>query len=395
MINIGILFSDFGPYHIARIEALSISLSKSGMNLIAFRITDLSETYSWSPETSNLVKVVTLAKRKPYILKEKLLVASCFLRELRKNSIKAVFLPSYSPLVNYLCFISAKYMGCKTIMMNESWEATSKSSGIASLIKKQAVRNFDAALVGGTPQLEYVNKLGMPKEKIFIGYDIVDNDYYIKQAEKWRFVELEEIPIRGLPSRFFLNIGRFVSKKNLIQLVTAFCNTIDKFHNVEISLVLVGEGDMEVSLRDYARLRNVKIRNGSTDFISNPREIVFYPFQQLTITPIFFSRCEAFILPSKFEEWGLVVNEAILSSVPVLVSNKVGSSFDLVEEGVNGYTFNPNIQEELDKLLELFILNPNLKSELSKESLKIMKQWGPDRFGNEGLKALNLVLNKN
>ena len=392
MENIGILFSDFGPYHIARIEALASSLESIGKNLIAFRITNSSTIYSWEPEDPKSIKIVTLANNKPTSNLDAFKIAISFRKEIKVNSIKAIFLPSYSPLTNYLCFMFAKNAGCKTIMMNESWAVTSRSSIIGSFIKRKAVRSFDSALVGGTPQAEYANMLGMPKEKIFLGYDVVDNDYYIEQTKKWKNVCSNDLPIKGLPQRYFLNIGRFVYKKNLIQLVTAFCNNLEKYPNTEISLVLVGEGGEENSLRSYALSRGIFVRNGIKDFKSKPGEIVFYPFQQASITPIFFSRCEAFILPSIYEEWGLVVNEALLCSVPVLVSNRVGSSFNLVQDDVNGYTFNPYLQKELDELLELFILDKNLKSKLSNKSLEIMSEWGPKRFGDSGLKALNAAL---
>ena len=52
-------------------------------------------------------------------------------------------------------------------------------------------------------------------------------------------------------------------------------------------------------------------------------------------------------MPSITDQWGLVVNEAMASGLPVLVSNGSGSAQDLVAPGTNGYTFNPSSTEEL------------------------------------------------
>jgi 1,2-diacylglycerol 3-alpha-glucosyltransferase len=49
----------------------------------------------------------------------------------------------------------------------------------------------------------------------------------------------------------------------------------------------------------------------------------------------------AFIQASTTEQWGLVVNEAMASGLPVLVSERCGCAPDLVKNGVNGYTFDP------------------------------------------------------
>ncbi len=60
--------------------------------------------------------------------------------------------------------------------------------------------------------------------------------------------------------------------------------------------------------------------------------------------PILYRLGNVFCLPSKGpgETWGLAVNEAMASSRPVIVSNKVGCAADLVSEGANGYLFNYN-----------------------------------------------------
>jgi glycosyltransferase involved in cell wall biosynthesis len=45
------------------------------------------------------------------------------------------------------------------------------------------------------------------------------------------------------------------------------------------------------------------------------------------------------VLPSDYEPWGLVVNEAMASGTPVLASDRVGSARDLIEPGQNGWIF--------------------------------------------------------
>ena len=59
-----------------------------------------------------------------------------------------------------------------------------------------------------------------------------------------------------------------------------------------------------------------------------------------------------FCLPSVEEHWGLVVHEAALSGCALLISNRVGAAEDLLDEGVNGYSFSPFSQEEIKSALE-------------------------------------------
>ncbi len=460
MQRVAILFADFGPYHVARIDALARSLAESRAELFAFRFAEKSSEYGWQAERPERATSVTLSRESPVGSAAAFRLARAFYRELRAREIDAVFLPTYSPLPNLLCFLAAKAAGCRTILMTESWHGTEGASLPGKLLKHVLVRMFDSALVGGTPQRDYVVAYGMPRERVFMGYDVVDVAHFSARAEQVRSMERgagsveqpevgdrksevggrrmdgagSEVLIKSLPARYFLNLGRFVEKKNLATLVSAYARyaegvavagkklkvkgekqgagsmehgaretadggdaaaTSKTRHSAyatrhrPASLVLVGEGLLRGDLEGQARELGLAVRDGAAD--RNPSggpEVVFYPFQQANLTPLFFARSEAFILPSTREEWGLVVNEAMACSVPVLVSNRVGAHFDLVEEGVNGFTFEPMNVAGLAELLGRFDAEDGLGDRLGAAGHRRIEEWNPDRFGREGLRAL-------
>ena len=111
------------------------------------------------------------------------------------------------------------------------------------------------------------------------------------------------------------------------------------------------------------------------------------PFQQVEVTPLFFTRCEAFILPSMYEEWGLVVNEAMACETAVIVSKNVGCASDLVLDGVNGFLFDPTSEEQLLQALEKFVMDTGLTKRLGTEGGKYIKDWGPARFAEGAMNA--------
>lgn len=429
--RVAILFSSFGPYHVARINALSDTLSSSGTHLVAFRFTISSQDYGWDPEAPRGIPIFTLSSDKVVGIRSSLMTAYAFAMQLRRNHVKAVFLPSYSPLPNFLCLLASKSVGCRTILMSESWFKTQRSNLLGRLLKHCIVRLFDSALVGGTPQRDYCAAYGMDRDKIFLGYDVVDVHHFDQSSQRWRLADC--FPIPGLPSRYFLNLGRFVAKKNISALIRAYAISVDKNlpdlrlapcsdkwtdlpsfdqHTIRTSvegsivgditseydvspissypsLVLVGEGPLREILEQQARSLGLRVRDGLED----PRccegpEVVFYPFQQVSLTPLFFSRCEAFILPSIAEEWGLVVNEAMASGAPVVVSSGVGSHFDMVQDGCNGYVFNPYDTSYLATLLLRFAQDPGLCRVLGDQGKVTSASWSPMRFGQSGFNAL-------
>jgi 1,2-diacylglycerol 3-alpha-glucosyltransferase len=398
-IRAGILFTSFGPYHVSRINALSRALYLHDATLIAFRLSRSSDTYGWTPATPDGVPVITLSSRKPSDFVGAIRVAISFWLAIRKGKINIVFLPSYSPLPNLFCLISAKLSRCRTVLMTESWKGTEHAPLITKLLKQFIVRSFDSALVGGSPQLDYLVSYGMSRAKIFKGYDVVDNDYYMTRSAEWRHET--SLPIPGLPSRYFLSLGRLVEKKNLLLIIRAYslllCRMSDDGFNSVLdsppSLVIVGDGPLRQILENEAISLGLVVRDGVDSLVgSGAPEVVFYPFQQVDITPLFYSKCMAFVLASTSEEWGLVVNEAMACGAPVVVSNRVGSHFDLVQDGVNGFIFSPNNCQQLAEILFRFLMDSELNRTMSRNCLAAIQSWSPQLFGESGIKAINAAL---
>jgi glycosyltransferase involved in cell wall biosynthesis len=456
MSRAAILFSDFGPYHVARIEALGRSLAGEGMELVAFRFTERSDTYGWDPVLPQGMETVTLADRSPAGSAEAGRMAWRFRSELRQRGITAAFLPTYSPLPNLLCLLAAKSAGCRTILMTESWLGTENAGTVGRAAKHVLVRMFDSALVGGTPQRDFVVAYGMPPDKVFTGYDVVDTDFFAARAEEVReaakkiaqssVVGVQDgkgapseinpssrrrpssakadqvstlasaITSLGLPSRFFLNLGRFVEKKNLATLVSAYARYV-RGATAEPqpsglspqaslpALVLVGEGPLRADLERQAWELGLRVVvadpapvspfnfQPSTFDKEDRGAVFFYPFQQSDMTPVFFALCEAFILPSLYEEWGLVVNEAMACGVPVIVSTKVGAGFDLVQDDVNGFHFDPLDVAGVADLLAKLAGDSGLVRRCGREGSRIIADWGPGKFGAGGVAALHAAAN--
>jgi glycosyltransferase involved in cell wall biosynthesis len=72
---------------------------------------------------------------------------------------------------------------------------------------------------------------------------------------------------------------------------------------------------------------------------------------------IVYRLANVFVLPSKSETWGLSVNEALASGIPVLVSDRCGCAADLVVDGVNGFIFKSNDLYSLARCIQKYLLN--------------------------------------
>jgi len=112
-----------------------------------------------------------------------------------------------------------------------------------------------------------------------------------------------------------------------------------------VRLIIVGDGILESAIKMQIGNLNESIRS----------RIHLFPFQDQQSIKLFYRLASVFVLPSKGpgETWGLSVNEALASGTPVLVSTKCGCAHDIVQEGINGYTFKSDDLNDLEKKMLL------------------------------------------
>jgi glycosyltransferase involved in cell wall biosynthesis len=106
----------------------------------------------------------------------------------------------------------------------------------------------------------------------------------------------------------------------------------------------------------------------------------FLGFLQYDELPAYYGLAGAFVHGSHTEQWGLVVNEAMAVGLPVLVSRRCGCAYDLVQEGVNGFPFDPHDVDQLAHLLLRVAGDSAEATRLGAASRQIIRNWGLDRF---------------
>lgn len=416
MTSIGILWMQYGPYHLARAAALRELARPARVH--ALELANRSRDYAWN-RTANSVEPVCIC---PGAVSEQLSFQTVFRRtrqRLKELEIEVCLLPSYAPKQPLAALLAAKSLGVKTVMMNESHAGTARSGRVGTWVKRQLVGMFDAAIVGGRPQTRYFVSLGLPEDRIFDGYDAVDNDYFAANADRIRNRAAEIRRQYGLPEHYFLSLGRFVAKKNLGMLIQAFRKFLDATPDSRTHLVMVGSGEEEPQLRSLCNSLGLPIydhvASGASDSGVKPGAH-FYGFRQIDENPVFYALADAFVLPSLYEEWGLVVNEAMASGLPVVVSETAGCAEDLFESGRpasaggtsatyadlqekadrrmrrNGFVFDPHSSEELAVMFQILASQPALRQAMGAASREIVEKFSCRRFAENALRAVELAL---
>jgi glycosyltransferase involved in cell wall biosynthesis len=178
-----------------------------------------------------------------------------------------------------------------------------------------------------------------------------------------------------LPQRYFLACARFGRKKNILGLISSYSRFFERTSRDDVPhLIIVGDGEERVALEGLIKRNHLE------------KMVHLVGSKSYREMPAYYALAEVFIHASTTEQWGLVVNEAMASGLPVLVSNHCGCAADLVKEGENGFTFDPNDEQQIAGLMEKVSEDREGCGAMGVRSREIIANWSPSRFV-EGLSA--------
>jgi glycosyltransferase involved in cell wall biosynthesis len=250
-------------------------------------------------------------------------------------------------------------------------------------LKRRIVALGSAALAGGSAQCAYLHALGLREDAVFTGYDAVDNAYFADGAAQVREAAEAQRVRLGLPERFFLASSRFVAKKNLFRLLEAYALYRRRAGPDHWGLVLLGDGELRPAV--LSRIAELELA----------ADVRLPGFKQYDELPAYYGLASAFVHASTTEQWGLVVNEAMASGLPVIVSNRCGCAPDLVEHGVNGFTFDPYDIDALGGLIRrVAAMTHERRRAMGRASQRIIADWGPERFADGLMEAVRAALRR-
>ena len=187
------------------------------------------------------------------------------------------------------------------------------------------LRQFDGFLSPGVRVGEFLHWYGVPDYRIFDVPHAIDNEAFAAAAADYQHPDVRVAARRRLgidPDAFVvLFVGKPIESKRPINVVRAVARL-----GPGAMLVIVGAGPLEEAVRAESARLGVSLKMAG-----------FLNQSQLGEP---YALADCLTLPSDFPEtWGLVVNEALATGLPCVVSNAVGCAPDLVRDGETGYVY--------------------------------------------------------
>jgi len=300
---------------------------------------------------------------------------------IRDGHFDAVLISGYFYASAWIAIAAAKWYGVPILFITDSHDLQSwrVQSAWKLGIKKSLVRRIFSLgriiLALSSGGVEYLKSLGFSDDRIVLVPYVVDNTWWTEKAAKTDREAVRaawQIPKRAVVALFCAKLQPW---KGPLDLLEAFAraNVPDSY------LVFAGDGPLRSSLeRRTAEL-------GLTD------RVRFLGFMNQSQLPSVYCASDLLVLPSYYEPFGLVVNEAMLCALLVAVSNRVGAKFDLVRPGENGYVFPVGDIDALSAILKDILPDSEKQTRMGTAARRRMEMWSPREHVDSVVRAVNLA----
>jgi len=175
----------------------------------------------------------------------------------------------------------------------------------------------------------------------------------------------------------FMFCGVLCKRKGTDILISAFEKLCKKYNNCLLALV-----GPDTKNRYYNKLVHSK---GLSE------QIVLFDAVRADRIGNIISRCDVFILPSRYDGWGVALFEGASLGKPIISTDRCGAAYHLILEGINGFRVASSNQEELFNAMEKYIVAPDLKKQHGKASYEIAKLFYPESNVKRFLSAMSLL----
>jgi len=176
----------------------------------------------------------------------------------------------------------------------------------------------------------------------------VDNDYFAERATASHQTDLRAT-LNLEPGRpVILFASKLQTRKRCMDLLEAY----RLLPSPRPHLIIAGDGEERIRLEAFASDHSLT-------------DVRFIGFQNQSILPHYLGLADVFVLPSRHEPWGLIVNEAMAAGCPCIVSDEVGCHADLITNGVDGFVFPAGNVPALAAALTTFLADSNVAADIA------------------------------
>lgn len=244
--------------------------------------------------------------------------------------------------------------------------------------KKILIGNASGLIAGGNKAKEYFKYYGGLEKNIHV---INFTSIFKKDILKEKIVNSRKREIKqkyGLPldCKIVMTVGRFIALKNIEMLIDVWPH-LSRSYN----LVIIGEGELENKYIEKIKENNLE-------------NIQIFGFKSKKELFEIYSVSDLLVHPSKYDVWGLVINEAMANGLPVIASNKTVAANELIKNGINGFVVDPNNSKEYVDKISKVLSDTTLRENIFFQNTLLIQKYTHEESAELIFRAIYSTINK-
>jgi glycosyltransferase involved in cell wall biosynthesis len=239
-------------------------------------------------------------------------------------------------------------------------------------LKTSLISSANLWLSSGSNCTRYLIEYGANREQI-VEYPL--SSVKLEERELAALTEEERATLKqenGLKETVILAIGQFIPRKGFDLLLDAFV----RMDRDGVSLLLIGGGPEREAYEE--KIRDQGIRNVIIKDFMHKQELLRY-----------WKLADIFVMPTRYDIWGLVLNEALSLGLPIISTTMAGAAHDLIEEAGNGFLVPPDNAEALADRCARLVDDYSLRRAYGERSLQIANRYRMERMVEKHVDVLN------
>lgn len=242
-------------------------------------------------------------------------------------------------------------------------EGSKWKGAVKKLLWPRLFRLADQVIVPSSGTRDLMASLGIPAERITLTPYSVDNDWWMRQAARADRAAVRATWGVGPSNAVILFCAKLQPWKRPGDLLCAFAEA----KLTDATLVIVGEGPLRTKLEAQAKTLGIAER------------VRFLGFVNQSQLPAVYASADLMVLPSEYEPFAVVVNEAMCCGCPVAASDHVGAARDLVAPVEREFVFPSGDVDALAGILKNALADRARLASLGRAALEHIRTWSPER----------------
>lgn len=357
------------PYRVDFFEKLG---RECDLTVIFERASATDRDESWKNFSNDSFKTIILNGKE---CKEDNAFSFKVLKYLKRKQYDIIVIGGYSTPTAMLAIL---YMNIRKIrfVLNADGGFVKKENKIRFFLKKYLIGSASFYLSTGKETDKYLVYYGGKVENVYhypfssiCEIDILKE--VVEETEKYRI--RQELGMDNVKT--VISVGQFIHRKGFDILIKA----MQRIPNVQLIIIGGKVPDEYLKLIDQYQISNIR----------------FYPFMEKEKLFNFYRAADVFVLATREDIWGLVVNEAMAHGLPVITTSKCIAGIELISDYENGIIVPVNNEEKLANAIKYLLYNDKKRLEMSENALHTSKKYSIEKMVDKHMKIFADIIKRN